>query len=149
MPLVDHLRELRRRLTWSALAYAAAVAVTYAFWSPVFDVLRQPYCGVVGPGHCNLVSFGIFDQFQVRMRVGFIGGAVLSSPVWLYQLGAFITPALHRKERRYAAGFLLAALVFFAVGAGFAYLLRPEKVEATSHVGQGFCSAWQRRCGSE
>jgi len=134
MPLVDHLRELRRRLTWSALAYAVAVAVTYAFWSPVFDVLRQPYCGVVGPGHCNLVSFGIFDQFQVRMRVAFIGGAVLSSPVWLYQLGAFITPALHRRERRYAAGFLLAALLFFTIGAGFAYFTLSHGLRLLLHV---------------
>jgi len=134
MPLVEHLRELRRRLSWAALAYAVAVAITYAFWSPVFDLLRHPYCGVVGPGRCNLYSFGIFDQFQVRMRVAFIGGAVLSAPVWLYQLGAFITPALHRKERRYAAGFLLAALVFFALGAGFAYLTLSHGLSLLLHV---------------
>ncbi len=56
------------------------------------------------------------------MKVSFIAGAVLTSPLWLYQLGAFITPALHRREKKYAAAFLAVSLVLFSVGCVFAYL---------------------------
>src|SRR5688572_24053567 len=123
MSLVEHLRELRSRLGKSLLALAVCVVVVFIAWEPVYDFLRRPYCSTsVGSENCNLFALGIFDQFKVRLRVAFLGGAVLSSPVWLYQLGAFITPALHRKEKRYAAGFLVASLLLFAVGTVFAYL---------------------------
>src|SRR5690349_5729739 len=96
MSLVEHIRELRRRLTISIVAILIGVAVTFVFWEPVFHVLRQPYCRLHPPHGCELYAFGIFDQFNTKMRVAFIGGFVLSAPVWLYQLGAFITPALHK-----------------------------------------------------
>ncbi|MDP9100775.1 MAG: twin-arginine translocase subunit TatC [Actinomycetota bacterium] len=134
MTLVEHLFELRSRLLRAGLAYALGVAAAYVLWQPIYDVLRHPYCQVAGTRQCTLYVYGIFDQFQVRMRVAFIGGAVLSSPVWLYQLGAFITPALHRTEKRYAAGFLAAALALFAVGAGFAYLTLSHGLRLLLHV---------------
>jgi sec-independent protein translocase protein TatC len=122
MSLVEHVREFRRRLTWSLVAIVLGVVITFVFWEPVFSVLRRPYCDLKPPDGCNLYAFGIFDQFNTKMRVAFIGGIVFSSPVWLYQLGAFITPALHKRERRYAAGFLVAALLLFAAGVTVAYL---------------------------
>jgi sec-independent protein translocase protein TatC len=121
MSLVEHFLELRRRLTWSLIAVVVGIAVTFVFWEPIFDVLRHPYCQTHPKNGCSLYAFGIFDQFNTKMRVAFIGGIVLSSPVWLYQLGAFITPALHKHERRYAAGFLLGALVLFCAGVTVAY----------------------------
>lgn len=121
MSLVEHLKEFRRRLTWSLLAVGLGVGLTFYFFQPVFDVLRQPYCQTHPKGGCTLYSFGIFTQFNTKMKVAFIGGSVLSSPVWLYQIGAFITPALHKKERRYAGGFLAGALVLFASGVTVAY----------------------------
>lgn len=122
MTLVEHLRELRNRLGISLLAVAAAVCVAWFFFQPIYDFLRQPYCDVPSIKSCNLYALGIFDQFRVRLRVSFLAGVVGSAPVWLYELGAFITPALHRKERRYALAFLAASLSLFAVGATFAYL---------------------------
>lgn len=121
MPLVEHIRELRRRLTWSLLAVVVGIAVTFVYWEPVYRVLRQPYCDLKPPQGCTLYAYGIFDQFNTKMRVALIGGTVLSSPVWLYQVGAFITPALHKRERRYAAGFLAGALALFVSGVVFAY----------------------------
>jgi sec-independent protein translocase protein TatC len=123
MSLIEHLKELRNRLGISLLTLAVAVIVAFVLWEPIFDVLRQPYCETAqGAQDCQLVSLAVFDQFAVRLRVSFIGGVLLSAPVWLYQLGAFITPALHRKERRYAFGFLAASLLLFAVGTLFAYV---------------------------
>ena len=134
MPLVEHLKELRRRLTWSLLGFAVMVAVAYALWRPLYEFLRQPYCDAVGTKGCSLVVLGVFEGFNVRMKVALIGGAVASSPLWLYQLGAFITPALHKNERRYAAAFLAASLTLFAAGASVAYLGLSHALSLLLHV---------------
>jgi sec-independent protein translocase protein TatC len=130
MALVEHLRELRNRLGVSLLALVVCVVVALIFREAVFDLVKQPYCdtevardAAARTGtECELYAFNPFEQFSVSLRVALIAGVVASAPVWLYQLGAFITPALHRKERRYAAGFLGASLVLFATGVVFAYL---------------------------
>jgi sec-independent protein translocase protein TatC len=122
MALADHLRELRNRLGISLLALAVGVVIAFIFWQPIYDFLSQPYCDTQKGKECNLYAFGIFDQFLVRLKVSFIAGSVITAPVWLYQLGAFITPALHRREKKYAAAFLAASLVLFSVGCVFAYL---------------------------
>jgi sec-independent protein translocase protein TatC len=138
MALADHLRELRNRLGLSLLALAVGVGVAFVFWEPIYDFLREPYCSTgQGEKTCNLYALGIFDQFLVRMKVSFIAGSVLTSPVWLYQLGAFITPALHRREKKYAAAFLAASLVLFSVGCVFAYLTVSRGLDFLLSVGGG------------
>ncbi len=138
MTLVQHLRELRFRLVVSALSIAVGVGVAYALWQPIYDFLRQPYCGTsIGRHNCNLYALGIFDQFHVRLRVAILGGVLLSAPVWLYHLARFITPALYRRERRYATGFFLAALVLFAAGATMAYLTVSRGLDIFLGIGGG------------
>jgi sec-independent protein translocase protein TatC len=138
MALADHLRELRNRMGISLLALAVGVVVAFFFWQPIYDFLRQPYCSTgQGEKTCDLYALGIFDQFLVRMKVSFIAGSVLTAPVWLYQLGAFITPALHRKERKYAAAFLAASLVLFSIGCVFAYLTVSRGLDFLLSVGGG------------
>ncbi len=129
MALVEHLRELRNRLGISLLALAVCVVVAFFLREHVFELIKRPYCetdvareaAAVSGTQCNLYAFGPFEQFAVSLRISFIAGVVVSSPVWLYQLGAFITPGLHRHEKKYAAGFLSAALVLFVTGTVFAY----------------------------
>ena len=129
MALIEHLREFRNRLGISLLALAVCVVVALIFREAVFDFVKRPYCDTQvareaaeasGRG-CELFAFNTFEQFSVSLRVSLIAAVVASSPVWLYQLGAFITPALHRKEKQYAAAFLAAALVLFCTGTVFAY----------------------------
>ncbi len=123
MSLVEHLRELRRRVLVSVLAYLAGVVAAYALWEPIYEFLRQPYCATsVGHNSCDLYVLGVFHPFQVRMRIAFLAGAVISAPVWTFQLGRFITPALHRHEKRYAAAFSASGLVLFFAGVAMAYL---------------------------
>ncbi|MDP9497094.1 MAG: twin-arginine translocase subunit TatC [Actinomycetota bacterium] len=122
MPLVEHLRELRRRLGLGLLGITVGVVVAFVFWEPVLGFLRQPYCDVVGDDRCQLYAFGPLDQFAIRIKVSSIAGIVLSAPFWLYQIGAFITPALHRHEKRWAASFLVVSGVLFGVGVTCAYL---------------------------
>jgi sec-independent protein translocase protein TatC len=131
MALIEHLREFRNRLAVSLLALTVGVIVALVFRVQVFDFVKKPYCDTdiaqeaaetSASGECNLYAFGTFEQFSVSLRVALIVGVLASSPVWLYQLGAFITPALHRKEKRYAAAFLAASLVLFCTGTTFAFL---------------------------
>jgi len=143
MALIEHLRELRNRLALSLLALAVCVMVAFVLREQVFDILKRPYCqtsvaqvaAARSNGQCTLFSFGPFEQFAVSLRVSVIAGVLVSSPVWLYQLGAFITPALHRKERRYAAAFLGAALVLFVTGCTFAYFTISRGLEFLLTVG--------------
>ncbi len=129
MALIDHIRELRNRLGISLVALAVCVIVALVFREQVFDLIKRPYCSTdvarlaaeTTGQQCKLYAFGPFEQFAVSLRISFIAGVIASSPVWLYQLGAFITPALHRKEKRYAAAFLGASLVLFVTGTVFAY----------------------------
>ena len=129
MALVEHLRELRNRLGISLLALGVCVVGALIARESIFDLLKRPYCQTEvaqeaserSGNQCELFAFGTFEQFSVSLRVALIAAVVLSAPVWLYQLGAFITPALHRKEKRYAAAFLGAALVLFSTGTVFAY----------------------------
>ncbi len=144
MALMEHLRELRNRLGISLAAIAVMVVVAVIFRHQVFDFLSRPYCetdvakqaaNAAGTGQCRLYAFGAFEQFTVVLRVSFIAGIVCAAPVWLYQLGAFITPALHRKERRYAALFLGASLVLFLTGTVFAYLTISRGLQFLLSVG--------------
>lgn len=137
MSLAEHLYELRTRLAISFLAIGLGMLVVgLVVYQPVFDFLREPYCRTAASGaSCDLFVRDIFAQFSVRLRVAGIGGTVLAAPVWLYQLGAFITPALHRRERRYAAGFLAGSLVLFGVGVTFAYLTMDRGLQFLLTVG--------------
>ncbi len=144
MALVDHLRELRNRLAVSLLALGVCVVVGLVFREQLFEVIKRPYCttavaesAAVRPGQCDLFAFDVFSQFSVSLRVAFIVGVVASAPVWLYQLGAFITPGLHRHERRYAVAFLCSSLVLFATGVVFAYFTLSRGLEFLLSFGGG------------
>ena len=73
-------------------------------------------------GGCGLLITDVFGGVFIRLKVAFLAGAVLSAPFWLYQLWAFITPGLKRKEKRYGIGFVAVSTLLFAAGAVLAYI---------------------------
>jgi sec-independent protein translocase protein TatC len=127
MTLAEHLRELRTRLVRSFLAVAVGMVVAFVFYDRVFKVLTRPYCELpasrrlTGGRDCVLTVTSITGAFTVQLHVAMIVGVILSAPIWLYQLWAFITPGLHRKERRWALIFSGTSGVLFACGSAFGY----------------------------
>ena len=129
MTLVEHLRELRKRL-FTALIGIIIVTIIVGVWAyhPIFNFLQRPYCELppskrAGGKSCVLVFLHPTDAFFIRMKVSLMAGVLFSSPIWLYQLWAFVTPGLHRHERRWTLAFMISATVLFAAGATMAYLI--------------------------
>lgn len=129
MTLVEHLQELRKRLLIAFIAVGIATLVI-AIWGyhGIFDVLRRPYCDVpaskrTGGAGCDLIFTHPTDAFFVRLKVSLVGGIIVSCPIWLYQIWAFITPGLHRNERRWGVAFVLSSIVLFATGCVISYLV--------------------------
>jgi sec-independent protein translocase protein TatC len=130
MPVMDHIRELRNRIVKMALALAAGMIVGFVFFNPVWRVIERPLCHATVRGHtgCNtlgvnqLALSGPLDAFYLRIKVAVIIAVILSSPVWLYQIWAFIAPGLYARERRWGYIFLGTAVPLFLTGVALAYL---------------------------
>lgn len=128
MPLMEHLRELRSRLTKAGIALTLGTVVGFLVYDYVWEFLVEPYCSlpvsqVTGPDDCSLIVTGPFDAFFVAFKVWLFVGALVSAPFWLYQLWAFVAPALHGREKKYAYIFAPLAALLFAAGAGLAYTI--------------------------
>lgn len=136
MPLVEHLRELRRRLVIATLAILVGTIIGWYIYPQAFDFLKQPYVDGIQPllerkgFKASLVlNGGVGSAFSFRLKLSLAIGLVLSSPIWLAQLWGFILPALHHNEKRWA--FLLTATgaPLFAGGVTVGYLVLPKGIQ--------------------
>ncbi|QDQ10572.1 twin-arginine translocase subunit TatC [Streptomyces spectabilis] len=131
MPLADHLRELRNRLAKGMLAIVV-VSIVAAFYSEeLMEFLSDPVprCEAGRPttgGVCAKVAYmDLLSPFTTTVKVSLMVGVVVASPVWLYQLWAFVAPGLHKNERKYTYAFVAAAVPLFFGGAWLAYEIMP------------------------
>ena len=130
MPFMDHLRELRNRIVKMALALAAGMAAGFIFFDQAWAFIERPLCHTTINGHSGCRTPGVnqlilnspLDPFYLRVKVAFIVGVILSSPVWLYQLWSFIAPGLHSREKRWGHIFLATAVPLFLIGTALAYV---------------------------
>ena len=128
MPLMDHLRELRTRLVKAAIVLILGMIAALVFHTQTWAYLTRPYCqakidGLTGCTHLGhqLVVSSIFDPLFIQIKIAFYLALIITSPVWLYQLWAFIAPGLHAREKKWAYIFTGAAAPLFFTGAVLAY----------------------------
>ncbi|AWB81907.1 twin-arginine translocase subunit TatC [Corynebacterium yudongzhengii] len=151
MTLVEHLKELRRRVIIAVLAMIAGTVIGFIWYqhSPpgvmtLGEIVRGPYCSLppeyradfTDSGECRLLATGPFEMFLLRLKVGFLAGLVISSPMWLYQIWAFITPGLHKGERRSTLLFVTSAVTLFVAGALLAYFIVDIGLEFLLGIGR-------------
>ncbi|MBZ8177770.1 twin-arginine translocase subunit TatC [Corynebacterium poyangense] len=164
MTLVEHLKELRYRVIVALSAVAIGTVVGFIWyqhgvhfhireWSfrieSLGNILRGPYCSLppekrasfTPDGECRLLATSPFEMFLLRLKVGSLAGIVFSSPVWLYQIWAFITPGLHKKEKRFTFTFVTLAVILFFMGAVVSYFVLAVGLEFLLSMGDEYQSA--------
>ena len=121
MPLMDHIRELRNRLLKALAAVAAGMAIGFIpqVYDRIWAFIYHPF--KMAAGHDHLIVIGVFDGFMLRVQIAFFFGLIVTSPLWLYQIWAFIAPGLYRREKRWTYMFVGVAAPLFAAGAALAY----------------------------
>ncbi|MEW2451534.1 twin-arginine translocase subunit TatC [Streptomyces parvulus] len=144
MPLAEHLRELRNRLAKALLAIVAVTVVAAFFYEAIINLLTGPILDSIGceksfaeladarsgTEPCAQITInGLLGPFTLALKVSLTAGIVLASPVWLYQLWAFVAPGLHRNEKKYAYAFVATGAPLFLIGAYFAYAVLPTSAE--------------------
>ena len=136
MPILEHFRELRKRVVRAAAAILIASGVGWAFYPRIVNALAKPICDLhrshlAGLGNCgSLYINGVLGPLNLQVTVSFLVGILISAPFWLYQLWAFVAPGLHRREKKYSILFIAVASPFFAAGAYLGYRVLPLAVKA-------------------
>jgi len=129
MTLVEHFQELRSRLLRASLGVLAGFAVGLVVMQEVRLFLSRPYCDVLAnldrlpQEGCRFTQLAPMDVLLLDLKIALGVGLIVSAPVWLYQLWAFVAPGLHRRERRWAYAFVAVATPLFLGGAALAFLV--------------------------
>ena len=134
MTMVQHLRELRKRIFRSLLAVAIGAITLLLLYEPVLRTLTKPYrnvCAHRPDFNCDgsLFTLGPLDGLTARMKVATYGGLILALPIILWQIWKFIVPALNKREKQYAIPFIASSLVLFSTGGYLAYWTLDKALE--------------------
>jgi sec-independent protein translocase protein TatC len=140
MPFLDHLEELRWRILWSLLAIiiGSLVGFVLVLRFGVLDILINPFYEVMGEEE-RLVFLAPTEPFFLILRVGILGGVVLVSPILIYQIWAFLSPALERHEKRAIIPALYLGVVLFSAGVWMSYAIAlPVTLQFLLFFGEGY-----------
>lgn len=124
MTLLEHLEELRGRIIVSAITIGLAAVAGFFLSEPIVELLRAP----LPDQYDTLIVLTLGEVLGVRLRIALIAGLAMAMPIVLYEVWAFVTPGLTRRERRFIWPLLAMALLLFAVGLVLGYLLIPLAV---------------------
>ncbi len=143
MALKEHLIEARNRLFKSGIALVIGTVIGFFIYNPVLEALSEPVRNIneIDGRNAALNFDGVGSPFDLMIQISVFLGLVIASPVWLYQLWAFITPGLRVKERRIALGFIAVAVPLFIAGLYLAWLILPSAVRVlTDFTPAGFAN---------
>jgi sec-independent protein translocase protein TatC len=133
MALVDHFRELRARLMKSVVAIVVATIASFFFYDQLLDLVTGPYNharDMLGSDtNTAIYVSGVGGGLMIQLKLCALSGLVVSSPVWLYQIWAFVLPGLHRNERRWTMLFVTIAGPLFAAGVALGYYVLPKGLQ--------------------
>ncbi|MBI1392040.1 MAG: twin-arginine translocase subunit TatC [Alphaproteobacteria bacterium] len=130
-PLLEHLSELRNRLIISFATIAAAFVLCFLFSRQMFDFLIIPFVRAVSAASATsdgvrqdpTLYFAPLEFFFTRVRLAVFASVAVSSPMLAYQVYAFVSPGLYKREKMAAAPFLTAMPVLFSLGAALVYFV--------------------------
>ena len=121
MPLTAHLEELRWRIVKALLAIMLGFLIAYLYADTLFAILIRPITLAAGDSTVKLIGTGVTEAFFTKLKVAFIAGIFLASPVILYQAWQFVAPGLYDEEKLYVFPFVFFGTFFFVAGAWFCY----------------------------
>ncbi|MHA7304171.1 twin-arginine translocase subunit TatC [Arthrobacter sp. TMN-49] len=132
MPLKAHLIEARNRLVKSALAMIPGVVIGWILYDPLMYAITQPLRDISHSRNivASLNFEGVATSFDLKLQISLVLGLIIASPVWIYQLWAFITPGLTKKERRYTLSYMFASVPLFLAGIFAGWTIWPNIVKA-------------------
>ncbi len=132
MPLKAHLIEARNRLFKSALAMLPGVVLGWILYDPLMYAITQPLRDISASRNivASLNFEGVTTSFDLKIQISLVLGLIIASPVWIYQLWAFITPGLTKKERRYTLSYMFASVPLFLAGIFAGWIIWPNIVKA-------------------
>ena len=122
IPFTSHLEELRRRLIIAFIAVAVGFAASYGFKEQLFEILVRPLKMVMAEGD-TLIFTNLPEAFFTYLKVAFLTGIGLASPVLIYQFWMFVAPGLYDKEKRLLLPIIFLSTLFFVGGALFGYFI--------------------------
>ena len=135
MSLGDHLREIRYRVTISMLALVLAAIVCAFFYQPLVEFIMYPYTVAreevrqANPqAELELINQGVSGPFTLVVAVLVVCGLIVTIPVWLYQIWAFVAPGLLAKEKKYVLYFMAAGIPLFLAGCAMGYWVWPKGI---------------------
>jgi len=133
MAVVDHFRELRARLLISMVGLVVATISSFFIYDQLFEVISDPYNQardqLGSTTDTVLYVSGVGGGLSLQLKLCALSGVILSSPLWLYQIWAFVLPGLHRSERRWTVLFVAIAGPLFAAGVAIGYYVLPKGLE--------------------
>lgn len=136
MTLGQHLVELRRRLMIAALALVVGMVVAFFVTDPIIHLITEPIRAIAArqgdAAKVELMFSTVSSAFDLRLRMSFAIGLMISAPIWLWQVWAFVMPGLTKKEIRYTWSFIGAAVPLFFAGCFVGLQIMPHVVELMS-----------------
>jgi sec-independent protein translocase protein TatC len=123
LSLLDHLRELRKRITRALIGVVVGMAVVGGFVEQIFHRLMQPVLDSLPEKQRALHYTSYIEPLMVYLKVALYGGLFLAVPWVLWQLWLFIAPGLYKREKRVVVPFLVSGTTLFYAGAAFCYFL--------------------------
>lgn len=119
LTLVEHMSELRKRVIVSLVALGLASVISLPFATNLLKILKIPTKDIIE----KLAFFGPQEAFLIYMRIAFLCGLTVSMPIILYQVWAFVSPAIEERLKKYSAYFILFCSLSFIAGCLFAYFI--------------------------